>query len=121
MQDIAAQLIKKIPQGVAVGIYDFEKEREEAVVTLLPGHDPEKAARVYSFIYREIAKALSYLPSEVGGFKNLSVISGKAVFFIYSVPETPYILVAAIPREGNVGLAKVMMEKSAKEMARTVG
>ncbi len=118
MQDIAAQLIKKIPGCLGVGIFNHQSLKEEAAFTLLPEYDSEAATKAYSHIYNEISRALSYLPSSIGNFKNLSVISGKAVFFIYKVPDTPYILVAAIPKEGNVGLAKVMLEKSLKEIAK---
>ncbi len=112
MQEIADELMKEIPGCLGVGIYDYKAKTELAVVTLLPNYDSKAGTEAYSHIANELIKAVSMLPEEkVGKFKNLVFLSGKAIALGYLVEDIPVVLVAAIPKGGNIGLARAIMTR----------
>ncbi len=118
---ILERIMKEVPECLGVGVFDYNQEKELAAITHLPDYNPEAAARAYSFIVKELESVLIYLPEQFAGqLEGLIVSSKKANFIIYRIGETEFILVAAIPPQGNLGLLDIIMRRSLSELEKAV-
>ena len=116
--DVIKRIVSDIHGCLGVGVYDYESQKELGVFTQISGHDPEIAARAYSQLTTKLYDALSYFPDEkVGPFEILIITTLKTHALLVRVSGKPLVIGVVIPSNSNLGLARTVLKKVARELS----
>ncbi len=116
--DVVKEIVSEIHGCLKVGIYDYEARKELGIFTQISGHDPDVTAQAYSRLISKLYDALSYFPDEkVGPFEILIITTLKTHALLVKVPGKPIIIGVIIPLNSNLGLARTVLKKVAREIS----
>jgi len=116
---IVEELSREIPDSIAVEVASIDDGTPLVAAAHDPTYDPDTAAAYYAEVVKTTEKALEVL-KKGRKLEEVLLTTDECYLIVRILPGTRFSVGAAIAKEGNIGMARMVMKKYEKRFIETL-